>query len=174
MFFPLTGTPYAGGTGASGVVAPATRWILAEGAAGVFETFILVVNPARRRATSPSRYLRGDGTVVTESTHDRARHGAKRCGQASRSRARRAGLLHGRRERRQPVVAERAMYFDNFRSGHDALGVTERPHAAGTSPKASPAATRTIAFETFLLIGNDNDTAGDRHGDVLPRHRRAA
>ena len=24
----------------------------------------------------------------------------------------------------QPVVAERAMYFDNFRSGHDALGVT--------------------------------------------------
>ena len=51
MFFPLTGTPYAGGTGASGVGAPATRWILAEGSAGSFETFILIANPSAASAT---------------------------------------------------------------------------------------------------------------------------
>jgi hypothetical protein len=65
MFFPLTGTPYAGGTGASGVTAPARRWILAEGAAGVFETFILIANPGGARATVTARYLTGDGVTVT-------------------------------------------------------------------------------------------------------------
>lgn len=53
------------GRGAStgeGVSAPATRWILAEGAtAGGFETWILVMNPSGATATVTLTYLTGSG-----------------------------------------------------------------------------------------------------------------
>ncbi|MBA2354623.1 MAG: hypothetical protein H0V80_08150, partial [Acidobacteria bacterium] len=67
MFFPRTGAgAYAGGTGASGVIAPATRWILAEGSGGVFETFILLANPSQSPVQATVRYLRGNGTTLSE------------------------------------------------------------------------------------------------------------
>ena len=153
MFFPLVGTPYAGGTGASGVVAPATRWILAEGAAGVFETFILIANPGSARATVTARYLKGDGTTVTEST-------AIEPGNRATLWPSQIPALAGQGfstvvESDQPVVAERAMYFDNFRSGHDALGVTSG-RTSWYFAEGFTGGNATIAFETFLLIGNDN------------------
>ena len=55
-----------------------------------------------------------------------------------------------------PVVAERAMYFDNFRSGHDALGVTSG-RQTWYFAEGFTGGNATIAFETFLLVGNDND-----------------
>ncbi len=154
MFFPLTGTPYAGGTGASGVVAPATRWILAEGAAGAFETFILVVNPGTTAANVNVRYLRGDGTVATTTrVIDPGRRETLWPSQQEPTLANQGFSTVV--ESNVPVVAERAMYFDGFRSGHDALGVT----AGRTSwyfAEGFTGGNATIAFETFLLLGNDN------------------
>ncbi len=55
-----------------------------------------------------------------------------------------------------PVVAERAMYFDSFRSGHDALGVTTG-RTSWFFAEGFTGGNASIAFETFLLVGNDND-----------------
>ncbi len=159
MFFPLTGTPYAGGTGASGVGAPATRWILAEGSAGSFETFILIANPSAASATVTARYLKGDGTSVSDTVEVAP---GNRATLWPSSRADLAGQGFSTVvESDTPVVAERAMYFDAFRSGHDAVGV---PATGGSSGRTSwyfaegfTGGNAAIAFETFVLIGNDND-----------------
>ncbi|AMY09923.1 IPT/TIG domain protein [Luteitalea pratensis] len=153
MFFPLTGTPYAGGTGASGVTAPAKRWILAEGAAGVFETFILIANPSAARAAVTVRYLKGDGASVAESTTIEPGNRATLWPSANPALAGQGFSTVV--ESDQPVVAERAMYFDNFRSGHDALGVTSG-RTTWYFAEGFTGGNATIAFETFLLIGNDN------------------
>jgi hypothetical protein len=153
MFFPLTGTPYAGGTGASGVTAPATRWILAEGASGVFSTFILIANPGVATARVTARYLKGDGSSVTENVTVEPGNRATLWPSANPALAGQGFSTVVEADR--PVVAERAMYFDDFRSGHDALGVT----AGRTSwyfAEGFTGGNPTIAFETFLLIGNDN------------------
>ena len=153
MFFPLTGTPYAGGTGASGVTAPAKRWILAEGASGVFETFILIANPGAARATVTARYLKGDGSSVAESTTIEPGNRATLWPSANPALAGQGFSTVV--ESDQPVVAERAMYFDNFRSGHDALGVTSG-RTTWYFAEGFTGGSATIAFETFLLVGNDN------------------
>ncbi len=154
MFFPQGSAPYAGGSGASGSRAPAKRWILAEGAGGVFSTFVLIVNPGTTAAKTTVRYLRGDGLVITRSVTVPA---------ASRATlwptAHEADLI-GKEfstviESDQPVVAERAMYFDDFRSGHAELGITT-PRTTWYFAEGFTGGNATIAFETFLLIGNDN------------------
>lgn len=154
MFFPLTGTPYAGGTSASGVTAPATRWILAEGASGVFETFILIANPGTTAASVTARYLRGNGTSLSETFTVQPGNRETRWPSSY------AGLagegFSTVVESSAPVVAERAMYFDSFRSGHDALGVTEG-RTTWYFAEGFTGGNATIAFETFLLVGNDND-----------------
>ncbi|HTV01834.1 MAG TPA: GDSL-type esterase/lipase family protein [Luteitalea sp.] len=159
MFFPLTGTPYAGGTGASGVGAPATRWILAEGSAGVFETFILIANPSPSAATVTARYLRGDGTSVSETVPVAPGNRATLWPSARTDLAGQGFSTVV--ESDAPVVAERAMYFDNFRSGHDAVGVPATGGSSGRSTwyfaEGFTGGNPQIAFETFLLIGNDND-----------------
>lgn len=182
MFFPLSGTPYAGGTGASGVTAPATRWILAEGSSGAFDTFILIANPGGATATVTARYLRGDGTTVSESLQVGAGNRATLWPSTHAALANQGFSTVV--ESDQPIVAERAMYFDQFRSGHDALGVT----AGRTSwyfAEGFTGGNATIAFETFLLVGNDNpqpatvtatfyrDSGGPltRTYTVLPRSR---
>ena len=155
MFFPLTGTPYAGGTGASGVAAPATRWVLAEGSAGIFQTFILVVNPGPTPANVNVRYLRDDGVVV--STSRVIEPGRRETLWPSVQEV--ALVNHAFStivECDVPVVAERAMYFDDYRSGHDALGVTAE-RTTWYFAEGFTGGNAQIAFETFLLIGNDND-----------------
>ncbi len=156
MFFPLVGTPYAGGTGASGVVAPATRWILAEGAAGVFETFILVVNPGTITAHVTVRYLRGDGRIVAASRVIAPGTRATLWPSQEEPALANQGFSTVV-ESDQPVVAERAMYFDSFRSGHDALGVTGG-RRSWYFAEGFTGGNATIAFETFLLLGNDSAT----------------
>src|SRR6187402_1544902 len=63
MYFP-DGTR-AGGHNASGVTATAQRWILAEGASGVFSTFILVANPNPTTVQVRVQYLKSTGDIVT-------------------------------------------------------------------------------------------------------------
>lgn len=158
MFFPRTGTPYAGGTGASGVTAPARTWTLAEGAGGVFETFILLANPGASPVNASVRYLRGDGSVITEPVTVPATGRATLWPTA-------AGPLDAEGfstvvQADGPIIAERAMYFDApaggfARSGHDALGTTSA-RTTWYFAEGFTGGNAAIAFETFLLIGNDN------------------
>ena len=158
MFFPLAATPYAGGTGASGVTAPATRWILAEGASGAFSTFILVANPGNADGVVTARYLRGDGTTVSESVPIEAGKRATLWPSINPGLANQGFSTVV--ESTVPVVAERAMYFDDFRSGHDALGIAAPSGSNGRTSwyfaEGFTGGNAQIAFETFLLIGNDN------------------
>jgi hypothetical protein len=65
MYWSRPGEPFAAGHGASGVVAPATHWYLAEGATGrFFETFILLLNPTGTTAACTVRYLLDTGDVL--------------------------------------------------------------------------------------------------------------
>jgi lysophospholipase L1-like esterase len=153
LFVPQDRAPYAGGSGASGARAAATRWTLAEGSGGVFETFILLTNPGGAAVTATVRYLRGNGTTITE--------------QAVIPPAGRvtlwptvSGVLDAEGfstvvDATGPIVAERAMYFDDLRSGHDELGVLG-PKPAWYFAEGFTGGNATIAFETFLLISNDN------------------
>ncbi len=55
------------------------------------------------------------------------------------------------------VIAERAMYFDAFRSGHDALGVTS-PSTTWLFAEGFTGGNAATAFETYLLLANTNAT----------------
>jgi hypothetical protein len=58
MYASTPAQPFAAGTAAMGVAAPATRWIFAEGATGdYFDTFLLLANPGDQEATVQVRYL---------------------------------------------------------------------------------------------------------------------
>ncbi len=153
MFFPQSAAPYAGGSGASGAATPATRWVLAEGSSGAFETFILIVNPGSNPATVTVRYLKGDATTHTETTPvppgERATLWPSTYPQL-------AGQGFSTVvESDVPVVAERAMYFDSLRSGHAEIGITE-PLTTWYFAEGFTGGNAQIAFETFILIGNDN------------------
>jgi lysophospholipase L1-like esterase len=167
MYFPDANR--AGGHNASGVTAPAERWILAEGASTIFNTFILVTNPNSEAVPVRVTYLRGVGTPVTftESIPANSRRTfwpqveqPADLGNAEFSTVVES-LTAGK-----PIVAERAMYFDypgpqSFaRSGHDALGVPA-PSTTWYFAEGNTGGNGAVAFETFLLLANQNDTPTD-------------
>lgn len=166
MYFP-DGTRL-GAHNASGVTDAAQRWILAEGASGAFSTFILVANPNPAVTTIRVRYLKSTGEVVefTQALPANSRttfwpqvNYPAELGSAEFSTVVES-LTPG-----QPVVAERAMYFDPSstgsgfaRSGHDALGVSDASKTWYFAEGFTGGNAQT-AFETFLLLANTNDNA---------------
>jgi len=132
-----------------GVTAPATNWYLAEGSTnGGFETWVLVQNPGASAAHVSLTYMTPAGPVdgpkytlpansrksfsVADSVPDEWSVSTTVASDA-------------------PVVAERAMYWGNYREGHDSIGVT------------APAKQWYLAegctngnFETWILVQNPN------------------
>ncbi len=166
MYFP-DGTR-AGAHNASGVTELAQRWILAEGASGIFNTFILVANPNASATTVRVQYLKNTGEVVefTESVAARSRRTFwPQIDSPAALGAAEFSTVVESLDAGKPIVAERAMYFDPSpsgsgfqRSGHDALGV---PQASTTwyFAEGFTGGNAQIAFETFLLLANTNDVA---------------
>ena len=166
MYFP-DGTR-VGAHNASGVTQAAQRWILAEGASGAFSTFILVANPNPTPTNVRVQYLKSTGDVVTFTAvlpaESRTTYWPQVAYPAQLGSAEFSTVVESL-DPGQPIVAERAMYFDPSptgsgfaRSGHDALGVpdasTEWYFAEGfTGGNAQ------TAFETFLLLANTNGAA---------------
>ena len=151
----LPGGKAPGAHNASGVTATASRWVLAEGATGAFETFVLVANPNPSATRVRATCLTGTGQVLVSEQEaaaqgrvtfwPRAEHPALASAEFSTEIE---SLTTG-----NGVVAERAMYFDGLRSGHDALGVT----AASTTwhfAEGFTGGNAATAFETFLLLAN--------------------
>ena len=159
MYFP--GATQTGSHNASGVTQGglSDRWTLAEGSGGVFETFILVANPNPTPTTVRATYLTGTGaSFVTEQVapansrltfYPRGEHGP--LGSADFSTVIES-LTAGNQ-----VIAERAMYFDTFHSGHDALGVTG-PSTTWLFAEGFTGGNAQTAFETFLLLANTSNT----------------
>jgi C1A family cysteine protease len=141
-----------GGHDSIGATSPEKVWYLAEGATGPgFETWVLVQNPGDSDARVRLTYMTDQGTVAGPE------------------------LVVGARTRRSvsvadtvpgnwnvstmvssdvPVVAERAVYWNNRIEGHDSVGVT-RPARSWMMPNGATNG----GFETWVLVQNPNDSA---------------
>jgi hypothetical protein len=65
MYMNAGGRPFGAGHNSAGVTAPATRWFLAEGAAGdYFDQFILLANPEMTPADVTASFLLPNGATV--------------------------------------------------------------------------------------------------------------
>ncbi len=134
------------GHSAAGARQTSRTWYLAEGSTvPPFDTWVLVMNPNSTPAQVQMHFLREDGTVVdhTELVAPMARKSVyvnslfTTSGFATQVTA------------DQPIVVERAMYFDNDQAGHDTLATATPGQtwfmAAGSSRNG---------FDTWLLVEN--------------------
>lgn len=156
MTFRGAGSHNASGVTQSGL---SSTWTLAEGSGGVFQTYVLVANPNPTPTTVRATYLTGTGEsfVTTQvapanarlTFYPRGEHAALASADFS---TQIESLTAG-----NDVVAERAMYFDDLMSGHDALGV-KNPSTTWLFAEGFTGGNATTAFETFLLLANTNVT----------------
>jgi hypothetical protein len=134
------------GHSAAGARQTSKTWFLAEGSTvWPFETWVLVLNPNLVPTLAQMRFMREDGTVVdhTELVPAMGRRSVyvnalfTTSGFATQVTA------------DQPIVVERAMYFDNDQGGHDTL-------AASTPGKTwyVAAGGSRGGFDTWLLVEN--------------------
>ena len=134
------------GHSAAGARQPSKTWYLAEGSSvPPFDTWVLLMNPNAAPTQVQMHFLREDGSVVdhTELVPPLARKSVyvnalfTTSGFATQVTA------------DQPIVVERAMYFDSDQSGHDTLAT---PTPAQTWYLA--AGTSRGGFDTWLLLEN--------------------
>jgi hypothetical protein len=134
------------GHSAPGARATSKVWYLAEGSTvAPFETWILLLNPNPVPTVAQLRFMREDGSVV-ERTELVAAMGRKSVyvnalfttsGFATQVSA------------DQPIVVERAMYFDNGQGGHDTLATA----VPGKAWYLAAGASRD-GFDTWVLVEN--------------------
>jgi len=130
-----------------GVTNPAQQWFLAEGStAGGFETWVLVQNPGTLTAKAHLTYMTPNGAVngpdVTLAPG--TRQSVKVNDTVPNNFSVSTSVTSD-----QPVVAERAMYWNNRVGGHDSVGVT----GATTTWYLAEGATA-APFQTWILVQN--------------------
>ncbi len=134
------------GHSAPGARQPARTWYLAEGSTvSPFDTWVLLLNPNAVPTQAQLRFFREDGSVVdhSELVPPMGRRSIyvnalfTTSGFATQVTA------------DQPIVVERAMYFDRGQGGHDTLGTAEPSRTWYLAGGASRA-----GFDTWLLLEN--------------------
>lgn len=166
MYFPDGQRP--GAHNAGGVAQAAGAWTLAEGATTVFDTFVLVANANATETLVRATYLTGTGQeYVSEQVAPangritfwpRAEHPALQANEFSTFVE---SLTSG-----NDVIAERAMYFDNLRAGHDAVGVAT-PSTTWYFAEGFTGGNAQTAFETFVLLANTGQSSATVSIDYL-------
>ena len=138
------------GHSAPGARQPSRTWYLAEGSTvPPFETWILLLNPNPQPTTAHVHFLREDGSVIDRTELVPAMGRRSVYVNALFTTAGFATQV----DADQPVVVERAMYFDSGQGGHDTLA-TPTPGrtwylAAGNSRGG---------FDTWLLLENPGNS----------------
>jgi len=136
-----------------GVTNPAQQWFLAEGAtAGGFETWVLLENPGSLPAKAHLTYMTPSGQVAGPDVNlaPRSRMTTNVGDTVSNNYSVSTTVTCD-----QPIVAERAMYWNNRAGGHDSVGVTQ----AATSWFMAEGVTAS-PFQTWILVQNPgNKTA---------------
>ena len=149
------GDNHSGHTGSS-VDEPSTRWFFAEGSQGFFDTFILVINPNATATDVTFTYLlENEKPVVKTLTLGPSTRLTVHAGQIPELVNRSFGIAV---ESKEPIMAERAMYFGSTPSrfwsgGHESAGVTD----ASTNWFLAEGATGAF-FDTFVLLSNPQNT----------------
>lgn len=147
-----------GGHTGSAVDGAKTRWYFAEGAQGVFDTFVLLANDNIVSANVTVTFLREGLPPVPYSRTVPPK--SRRTIYANDIPELVNQAFSIQVDSDQPVIAERAMYFGgplgSWKGGHESAGVGALSevwyHAEGaTGPE----------FDTWLLVGNPNDVAAD-------------
>ena len=130
---------YAGGHAATGVTAPSTSWLFADGASGpFFDTYMLLANPNPGAATVTITYTLASGQAVTRvwTVPAETRLTLRVDGEDP---ALDNDTFWMRLSSDQPIAAERAMYwrapYTSWNGAHASPGVPRRKRA-GASPKA--------------------------------------
>jgi hypothetical protein len=146
------------GHSAAGARQTSKTWFLAEGSTvQPFETWVLLLNPNPVPSLAQIRFMREDGSTVdhTELLPAMGRRSVyvnalfTTAGFATQVTA------------DQPIVVERAMYFDNGQGGHDTLAAS----AAGKTWYLAAGASRG-GFDTWLLVENPGHRRS-RHSAAL-------
>jgi hypothetical protein len=150
------------GTVAKGITTPATEWFLAEGATGTFfDTYVLIANPTTDAASVRVRFLKPDGSVVTE-THTVAAQSRfsifvdSIAGLENTAVSTTVTSLNA-----VPLIVERAMYWPNgffdYYEGHTSAGTTS---TATRWLLAEGEVAGPLNGQTFVLIANTSSQAG--------------
>lgn len=159
MYFPDASRP--GAHNAGGVTGSAPAWTLAEGAtlAG-FDTFVLVANPNASDTEVRATYLTDTGveyaTVQVAPANSRVTFWPRQ--EHPQLEVAAFSTFVQTLTTGNGVIAERAMYFDGLRAGHDALGVSA-PSTTWFFAEGVTGGNASIAFETFLLLANTGNAA---------------
>ena len=139
------------GTDSIGVTEPALKWYLAEGAtAGGFETWVLVQNPGSDEAQVTLTYQTDVGEK-TGPTFNLAPKSRESINVADTVQTYKVSTLV---TSDKPVVAERAVYFNDRKCATDSIGVTE-PALKWYLAEGATAG----GFETWVLVQNPGSEA---------------
>jgi hypothetical protein len=153
MIWTGPGAPSPEGHSSIGVTAAAPTWYLAEGSSNWgFETWLLIQNPNSKDATCIITYMiEGVGPKAVTKT-------VKANSRASFNMADDIGAADASIKvvSNQPVIAERAMYRNNRREGHDSIGTT-----APAMDYYLAEGTTGWGFTTYVLVQNPNDRPAD-------------
>ena len=126
-----------------------TVWYLAEGCTeGGFETFILVQNPAETPAQVTLTFMTGEGPQAGPS--ETLQPGTRRTWKANDYVT--SWDVSTKVEADAPVIAERAVYWDGRRGGHDSTGVTSTANVWYLAEGSTGG-----DFETWVLIQNPGE-----------------
>jgi hypothetical protein len=176
MYYSTPEQPFAAGHAGAGVAAPATQWFLAEGAAGFFDTYVLLANPQNTATTVTVSYLPSPGGMPIVRTYDVAARSRRTVnlnaegpdvGERAVSMAIASTL---------PIVVERAMWWPSgqWREAH----LVSAASAAAVRWVLADGEVRQEFFgnrmETYILIANPSavDTAASVMLHLSPTHIR--
>jgi hypothetical protein len=134
------------GHSAPGARQPSKTWYLAEGSTvSPFDTWVLLLNPNPVPTLAQLRFLREDGSVVE---HAELLPGMGRRSVYVNALFTTSGFAT-QVTSDQPIVVERAMYFDRGQGGHDTMATAEPGKTWYFAAGGSRA-----GFDTWLLLEN--------------------
>ena len=134
------------GHSAAGARQPSKSWYLAEGSTvPPFDTWVLMMNPNPAPTQAHLRFMREDGSVIDDAELIPAM-GRK---SVYVNQLFTASGFATQISSDQPIVVERAMYFDNDQGGHDTLA-TANPAQTWYLPAGASRG----GFDTWVLLEN--------------------
>jgi hypothetical protein len=155
---------FSAGHESAAIAAPATEWVLAEGATGpYFDLFVLIANPGTQDAEVEATYLLPDGTTIVKPYHVPAtsrfniwvdNEGGPLADTAVSTTVRSTNAV--------PIIVERAMWWpgdvSTWQEAHNSSGAT----TTGTRwALAEGEVDTTRGLETYILIANTSATLAD-------------
>jgi YVTN family beta-propeller protein/autotransporter-associated beta strand protein len=159
MYFGTTPL-FSGGHASSGVTAPSTTWLFAEGATGMFfDTFLLIANPNDANANVTITYLPDSGVPIPK-THLVAGHQRLTINIATEDPALASAAMSAQVTSDQPVIAERSQYWPRpaWYESHNSAGETAVGTKWGLAEGRVGGANHA---QTYILIANPGTQPAD-------------